>query len=160
MVDFAGPDTELPDPGAPDPGARAAAHTLLHEHLFGPVAAEAWVQAVEHDPEIPRWYVRFGCDGRDAATIYFDLHQRSLHFELYFLPDPPRGHEALYRSLLRWNHATYGARFSIGPDGDIYLTGRRLLEHLDGAELDRLLGVLYALTERYFQTAVALGFRA
>jgi hypothetical protein len=33
--------------------------------------------------------VRFGCDGRDAATIYFDLHQRTLRYEVYFLPDPP-----------------------------------------------------------------------
>ena len=89
-------------------------------HLEGPVAREPWVQTVEYDPEIPRWYVRFGCDGRDAATIYFDLHQRTLRYEVYFLPDPPRGttHE-LYRFLLRRNHTTYGAHFSIGPDGDV-----------------------------------------
>ena len=58
------------------------------------------MQTVEYDPAIPRWYVRFGCDGRDAATIYFDLHQRTLRYEVYFLPDPPANHEALYRFLL------------------------------------------------------------
>src|SRR5262249_34993966 len=66
----------------------ARAHDLLARHLEGPVAAEPWVQHVEYDPEIPRWYVRFGCDGRDATTIYFDLHQRTLRYEVYFLPDP------------------------------------------------------------------------
>jgi hypothetical protein len=142
-----------------DPSRHDDAFRLLHDHLFGPVSAEEWVQAVEHDASIPRWYVRFGCEGRDAATIYFDLHQRSLHYELYFLPDPPANHEELYRLCLQANHDLYGARFSIGRDGDLYLTGRVLLEHLDRAELDRVIGVLYAVTERWFQAAVRIAFR-
>lgn len=143
----------------PDPALLAAATALLHDHLEGAVAAEPWVQAVEHDASIPRWYVRFGCEGRDAATIYFDLHQRSLHYEVYFLPAPPGDdHEPLYRALLGWNHTAYGARFSIGPDGDVYLTGRVLLEHLDRAELDRIIGSIYVLTERYFPTVVRLAY--
>jgi hypothetical protein len=147
------------DAGAPDPAVLAGARRLLDDHLFGAVAAQEWVQAVEHDPTIPRWYVRFGCEGRDAATIYFDLHQRSLHYEVYFLPDPPAHHEDLYRLLLRANHDLYGARFSIGPDGDCYLAGRILLEHLDEAELDRCIGVLYAATERWSAAAFDLTFR-
>ena len=59
--------------------------------------------------------------------------------------------EALYRFLLQRNHTTYGAHFSIGPDGDCYLVGRVLLEHLDVDELDRIIGVLYELVERWFQ---------
>jgi Putative bacterial sensory transduction regulator len=141
-----------------DPQRWRAAHDMIAAHLEGPVRAETWVQTVEYDPEIPRWYVRFGCDGRDAATIYFDLHQRTLRYEVYFMPDPPAQHEALYRFLLQRNHTTYGAHFSIGPDGDIYLVGRVLLEHLDVAELDRVLGVLYELVERWFQPAIRLGF--
>src|ERR1700687_4470032 len=101
-----------------------AAHDLLVAHLEGPVAAQPCVQTVEHDPELRRWYVRFGCDGRDATTIYYDLHQRTLRYEVYFLPDPPGHHTELYRFLLQRNHATYGAHFSIGPDGDVYLVGR------------------------------------
>src|SRR4051794_1962584 len=106
--------TLRPDP-APDPAVRAAAHALLAEHLEGVVAREPWVQTVEYDASIPRWYVRFGCEGRDAATIYFALHQRTLRSELYFVPDPPEHHEDLYRFLLQRNHSLYGARFSIGP---------------------------------------------
>ena len=76
--------------------------------------------------------MRFGCDGRDAATIYFDLHQRTLRYELYFLPAPDDETRAaaLHAWLLRRNHDLYGARFSLGPDGDVYLTGRVALEHL------------------------------
>ena len=140
----------------------ARAHELLARHLEGPVAAEPWVQHVEYDAEIPRWYVRFGCDGRDAATIYFDLHQRTLRYEVYFLPHPPdpaTNHVDLYRFLLTRNHDLYGARFSIGPDGDLYLVGRVALEHLTEVELDRILGVLYQATEQWFQPVVHLAFR-
>ena len=141
-----------------DPAVLQAKHDLIAAHLEGAVAPEPWVQTVEYDPEIPRWYVRFGCDGRDAATIYFDLHQRTLRYEVYFMPDPPAHHEELYRFLLQCSHQMYGAHFSIGPDGDIYLVGRVLLEHLDASELDRIVGVLYEAVERRFQPAIRIGF--
>jgi hypothetical protein len=136
-----------------------AAHELIAAHLEGPVAREAFVQTVEFDPELRRWYVRFGCDGRDATTIYFDLHQRTLRYEVYFLPDPPSNHLELYRFLLQRNHSMYGTRFSIGPDGDLYLTGRVALEHLTTGELDRIIGVIYELVETWFQPVVRLAFR-
>src|SRR5471032_542944 len=149
---MSGPDLALDDE------FRAEKHALIAAHLEGSVAHEEWVQTVEYDAQIPRWYVRFGCDGRDAATIYFDLHQRTLRYELYFVPDPPGHHEDLYRFLLQRNHALYGARFSIGPDGDVYLTGRTLLEHLDVDELDRIIGVLYELVEQWFQPVIRIAF--
>jgi hypothetical protein len=138
-----------------------AAHALIDAHLWGPVREQLFVQHVEFDPELRRWYVRFGCDGRDAATIYFDLHQRTLRYELYFLPSPEAEarRSALHAWLLRRNHDLYGARFSLGPDGDVYLTGRVALEHLTEEELDRIIGVLYELTERWFQAAVTIAYR-
>jgi hypothetical protein len=143
-----------------------AAHELLATHLEGVVAAEPWIQTVEYDEELRRWYVRFGCDSRDATTIYFDLHQRTLRFEVYFLPDPPvqtssdqaTNHLDLYRYLLQRNHELYAARFSIGPDGDVYLTGRVALEHLTVEELDRVIGVLYEVVDRTFPTAVRIAY--
>jgi hypothetical protein len=141
------------------PGDLAAAHALVAEHLERHVAAEDHVQTVEHDAELHRWYVRFTCDARDATTIYFDLHQRTLRYEVYFLPVPETsGLEPLYELLLRANHSMYGARFSIGPDGDVYLVGRIALEHLTARELDRVIGVLYELTERWFQPVVRIAY--
>lgn len=148
-----------PRAGMTDLEAREqAAHALIAAHLEGPVAAEAYIQTVEFDPELRRWYVRFGCVGRDATTIYFDLHQRTLRYEVYFLPDPPADQLELYRFLLQRNHSMYGARFSIGPDGDLYLTGRVALEHLTETELDRIIGVLYELVETWFQPVVRLAY--
>jgi hypothetical protein len=146
------------DPPLFDRGAIERAHELVATHLEGPVAAEPYIQVVEYDPELRRWYVRFTCEGRDATTIYFDLHQRTLRYEVYFLPLPPDRHLELYEFLLRRNHAMYGARFSLGPDGDVYLVGRVALEHLSVEELDRIIGVLYELTERWFQPVVQLAY--
>ena len=136
------------------------AAALVEAHLTGPVAAEPYIRHVEYDPELRRWYVRFSCEGRDASTIYLDLGQRSLRFELYFMPDPPAHHEELYRWLLRRNHhSLYGARFSLGSDGDVYVVGRVLYEHLTDEELDRVIGVCYELVETWFQPAIRIGFR-
>jgi hypothetical protein len=138
-----------------------AAHALIDAHLWGPVREQPAVQHVEYDGELRRWYVRFGCDGRDAATIYFDLHQRTLRYELYFLPSPEDAERRaeLNEFVLRRNHDLYAARFSLGPDGDVYLTGRTALEHLTEQELDRVIGVLFELTERWFQAAVTIAYR-
>ena len=51
------------------------------------------------------------------------------------------------------------ARFSLGPDGDVYLTGRIAIEHLTVEELDRIVGVLFELTERWFQAVVSIAYR-
>ena len=68
-------------------------------------------------------------------------------------------HLELYRFVLRRNHTMYGARFSLGPDGDLYLVGRVALEHLTVEELDRIIGVLYELTETWFQPIVRIAYR-
>lgn len=135
-----------------------AARSLVERHLFDDVAREPWVQHVEYDPELDRWYVRFGCDGRDAATIYFDLHERTLRYELYFLPMPTQDPAPLHAWLLRRNRDIYGARFSISDDGEVYLEGRVALEHLTVDELDRIIGVLYECTELWFGAAAQLAF--
>lgn len=139
------------------------AREFLAQHIEGPVAAQEWVQHVEFDPELDRWYVRFGCEGRDAATIYFDLKQRSLFYELYFLPMPPPGADGRLNTdflewLLRHNRSLYGAHFAIGSDGDVYLVGRTPIDDLDARRMDWILGEIYAATETWFQPAVKLAY--
>ena len=136
------------------------AHALVDRHLTGPIRDLEAIQHVEYEAALRRWYVRFGCEGRDAATIYFDLHQRTLRHEVFFLPAPEdpvrRGELACW--LLQRNHQLYGTRFSMGPEGDVYLTGRVALEHLSEDEIDRIIGVIYEVTERWFQPAVRIAY--
>jgi len=144
--------------GVADHALAGDAVALLHRHLFGPVERETWVQAVEHDASIPRWYVRFTCEGRDATTIYFEVHQRTLHYEVFFMPDPQAGHEDVYRYLLRKNHSMHaaGIRFSLGPGDGVYLIGRTPLDLLDEAALDGIIGALYEAVETGFSQAIAI----
>ena len=39
------------------------------------------------------------------------------------------------------------------------LTGRVAIEHLTVQELDRIVGVLFELTERWFQAAVTIAYK-
>lgn len=130
----------------------------IDDHLVRDVAREPWVQHVEYDPECDRWYVRFGTEDRDAATVYLTLRERSLHYELFFLPAPDVLSADFLAWLLRRNRDIYGARFSLSDDGDIYLDGRVALEHLTITELDRVLGVLYECTDLWFAAAVQRAF--
>ena len=99
------------------------AHALVDRHLTGPIAELPAIQHVEYEAALRRWYVRFTCDGRDATTIYFDLHQRTLRHEVFFLPAPddPERRAELAVWVLQRNHGLYGTRFSMGPEGDLYL---------------------------------------
>jgi hypothetical protein len=101
--------------------------------------------------------VRFTREGGRCDHL-LDSPDDAVRYEVYFLPIPPEHHLELYEFLLRRNHSMYGARFSLGPDGDVYLVGRLALEHLSVAELDRIIGVLYELTERWFQPVVQLAY--
>jgi hypothetical protein len=137
-----------------------SAHALVDQHLTGPILELEAIQHVEYEPALRRWYVRFGCDAREATTIYFDLHQRTLRHEVFFLPGPedPQRRAALAEWLLQRNHDLYGTRFSMGAEGDVYLTGRVALEHLTAEEIDRIIGVIYEITERWFQAAVRIAY--
>ena len=131
---------------------------LVREHLTGPVSAEEWVQHVEFDPELERWYLRFTCEGRDATTIYFDLRPRSLRYEIYFMPDPPKNHLELYRWLLRRNARLHGIAFAVDDAGDVYLVGRLPLVGVTPATLDALLGALLDTADSSFDPLLAMGF--
>ena len=136
------------------------AHALVDRHLTGPIAELPAIQHVEYEAALRRWYVRFTCDGRDATTIYFDLHQRTLRHEVFFLPAPDdaarRAELAVW--VLQRNHGLYGTRFSMGPEGDLYLTGRLALEHLTEDELDRTIGVIYEAVDRWFPPALRIAY--
>ena len=120
------------------------------------------MQHVEYDAELRRWYVRFGCDGRDAATIYFDLHQRTLRYELYFLPSPENGDAArraervpacaAITTCTRRGSRSVPMATSTSPVASRSSTS-------PSTELDRIIGVLFELTERWFQAAVTIAYR-
>jgi len=127
---------------------------LAQAQVDNPVLA-----AVDRDAEVPRrWYVRLRGEEKDVTTVWLTLGQRTLRYETYVMPAPEENQAAFYEHLLRRNDGLVGAHFSIGAEDAVFLRGELPVAVLDAAELDRVLGTLYAAVERCFRPALAIGF--
>ena len=106
-----------------------------------------------------RWFVRLR--GRGEGRLHDLVHAPPAHAALRDLRACRRRRRTpseLYEHLLRRNLELYGAAFAIGEEDAVFLVGhaRRPRRSTD-AELDRVLGSLYAWTERFFRPA-RIGF--
>lgn len=119
---------------------------------------EPWVAAVERIDGDPHWFVRVNGEEKSVFTVWFILRQRSLFVETYFMPAPEEQHALVYEFLLRRNLKIFGMSFAIGGEDAIYLTGEIHNHEVCDAELDRLLGTAYMLTEQCFRPAMRLGY--
>jgi hypothetical protein len=95
---------------------------------------------------------------KDVFSVWFTLGQRTLHYETYVMPAPEENHAAFYEHLLRRNVRLYGAAFAIGAEDAVFLTGQFPAYAVTDAELDRILGSLYAYTEQFFRPALRIGY--
>ena len=135
---------------------RALASWLDEARAENPVVA-----AVDRDVEVPRrWYVRLRGEEKDVTTVWLTLGQRTLRYETYVMPAPEENHARFYEHLLRRNDGLVGAHFSIGAEDAVFLRGELPVGALDAAELDRILGTLYAAVERCFRPALGIGFES
>jgi hypothetical protein len=124
------------------------------------IAAESPViAAVERgEPGTRRWYVRMRGEEKDFTTVWVTLGQRTIRYETYVMPAPEENEGALYEHLLRRNDRLVGAHFSIGAEDAVFLRGELPTAALDEAELDRILGTMYADVEQCFRPALRIGF--
>lgn len=118
------------------------------------------VVAVERDadPDLLRWYVRMHGEERDYIAIWLTVGDYTLSYQSYVMPAPEEHPGALYEYLLRQNTRTNGMAFEIGAEDAVYLRGQLPLHAVDGDELDRIAGSIYAYVERWFRPAMRIGF--
>lgn len=105
-----------------------------------------------------RWYVRMTGESKDYTTVWITLGQRTLRYETYVMPAPEENVVEFFDNLLRRNERLVGAHFSIGAEDAVFLRGDLPLRGLDEAELDRIVGSMYAYVEQCFRPLLALGF--
>lgn len=105
-----------------------------------------------------RWYVRLAGEEKDFTTVWLTLRQRMLHYETYVMPAPEENAGELYEHLLRRNARLVGVQFAIGPEDAVYLVGALPLTACDEAELDRVIGSVFAAVEQCFRPALRIGF--
>jgi len=106
----------------------------------------------------PRWYVRMRGEEKDITTVWLTLGQRTLRYETYVMPAPEENAAELYEHLLRRNERLVGAHFAIGIEDAVFLRGELPDVALTEAELDRILGTLYATVEQTFRGLLRIGF--
>ncbi len=132
---------------------------LIDGWLGEQLAENPVVAAVERgEPDERRWYVRLHGEEKSTFTVWFTLRQRTLHYEVYFLPAPVDRPAEFYAHLLARNLRMYGAAFAIGDEEAVFLVGQLDVGAVTTDELDRVLGSLYAYVERAFPSALRLGF--
>lgn len=130
---------------------------------------EAWmIEQVEDNPVVAHWeripgdqrwwFLRVTGEEKDVYTIRWQLRQRTLHWETYFMPAPEENAEQLYAHLLRRNLKMYGGTFCIGEEDAVFLVGQLDRSMIEPDELDRVLGSVWTWVEQYFKPALRLGF--
>jgi hypothetical protein len=144
-----------------DPDALDRLATMIDRWLAAELADNPAVLGLEAGVDGPRsWFVRMQGDERGVFTVRFWLRQRTLRYETYFMPAPEESERELFEHLLRRNNRLHGACFAIGEEEAIYLRGQLDNSLVVPAELDRVLGSLYAWVEQYFRPAMRIGFRS
>jgi hypothetical protein len=145
---------------ASSPEELAALAATIDGWLDAQLADNPVVAAVDRDedPDIHRWFVRVTGEEKDVFSVWFHLRQRTLHYETYVMPAPEENEQRFYEFLLRRNATLMGAAFVIGEEDAVFLAGALPNSAIDDDELDRILGSLYAWTERFFRPALRIAF--
>jgi hypothetical protein len=142
-----------------NPGALALLERQIDEWLGGFRTANPSIEAVDRgEGDEVRWYVRMRGEQKEYTTVWLALGQRTLRYETYVMPAPDENHAAVYEQVLRRNERLVGAHFAIGVEDALFLRGELLLSALNEAELDRVIGSLYAYVEQSFPVLIRLGF--
>jgi Putative bacterial sensory transduction regulator len=134
--------------------------TWLADYL----ATNQSVLAVDHGgpddcgPGERRWYVRLGGEQKEFTTVWLTLGQRSLRYETYVLPWPPQHGPEVFEIVLRRNDHLIGCHYSIGIEDAVFLRGEVASVSVTEAELDRVIGSLFAEVERTFPALVRIAF--
>lgn len=144
------------------PPTLAAIEASIDGWLAGFAAANPKFEAIDRgDPSETaeaRWYVRLAGEEKEHITVWLTLGQRTLRYEVYVMPFPPEHTAEVWETALRRNQRLVGAHFAIGDEDALYLRDELPLGALNEAELDRIIGSLYAYVEQSFPMLVRLGF--
>jgi hypothetical protein len=142
-----------------DDGSLADIERRVDEWLAGFRDGNPAIEAVDRgEGDECRWYVRMRGEAKEYITVWLALGQRTLRYECYVMPAPEENRAAVYEQALRRNDRLVGAHFAIGVEDALFLRGELPLAALTEAELDRVIGSLYAYVEQSFPALIRLGY--
>lgn len=147
----------------PSPPASADELDALEAHISSWLEAEAadnpMIDAVERGgPGERRWYVRLLGEEKDVWTAWWTINQRTFRYETFLMPAPEENEQAFYEHLLIRNRELTGMNLEIGEEHAIFLAGSLPVRAVTEADLDRVLGSMWAYVEKTFRPALRIGF--
>lgn len=114
--------------------------------------------SVEYSEELEgRVAVRMRQQARDATTVWFEVGERSLRFEAYFMPAPLEPGEVHRQALVR-NSGSWRVFFAVDQEEALVLRGRIAADRVTLEELDFVLGEVYEMVEVAFKPMIRAGF--
>lgn len=141
------------------PEELAVIEALIDEWLAAEAHDNPVIDAVERGSDDScRWFVRILGEDKDVWTVWFTLGQRTLKFETFLMPAPEENHAAVFEHLMKRNRKLTGLNLEIGDEDAIFLAGSLPVAAVTEAELDRILGSLWAAVELCFLPALRLAF--
>ena len=105
-----------------------------------------------------RWAVRMAQQTRDFTTVWVTPGDRTVSFEVYVLPAPPRRVAEVYRQLLFRNRSAWRVHFAIDRDGEIYLVGRVDVAQATEETIQYVFAEIYGLVDLSFRPLLRAGF--
>lgn len=93
-------------------------------------------------------------------NVAISLRAHSLRIESFVARNPDENHENVYRWLLEENRKLLTVSFCLDSYGDIYLRGSLPSENLTIKDVDQILGVVIAQSDRSFNPLLELGFKS
>ena len=110
------------------------------------------------EPEPGLFSVRLPGTRKLSTDCALEVGRHGVNIRAFVARKPDENHESVYRWLLERNLRLDGIAFTLDALGDIYLTGRRSLAAVTGAEVDQLLGAVADASDSSFNTVLELGF--
>ena len=128
------------------------------------VMFSSWVNDVESDVVATEivdgvWAVRMAQQTRDFTTVWVEPGDRTVGFEAYVLPPPPKNRDEVHRQLLFRNHRAWRVHFAIDGAGEIYLRGRVAVSEATEETLGYVFGEIYQLVELAFRLLLRAGYQ-
>lgn len=137
----------------------AALEARLDAWLAAERADNEAIESVERaEGDVVRWYIRMRGDEKDVWTAWWTLGQRTLQFETYLMPAPEENRAEVFEHLLRRNQKLTGLHLELGDEDAVFLRGSLPVAGVTDAELDRILGSMWAAVELVFRPAMRIGF--
>jgi hypothetical protein len=93
-------------------------------------------------------------------NVALAIGDHTFRIESFVARNPDENHENVYRWVLEENRRLLNVAFCLDTFGDIYLRGSMPIANMTMNDVDQLLGVVIAESDRSFNPLLELGFKS